>query len=284
MKKIRNTVFMIALISFTLMFAAAGLWVPDYFMNQQQKNLTQGIKTVMLPTAKKRSEVSTKKLMNAAAVYGLYRHSNDFIPCEPTKNQIGIGEIISIAHDQLNQLCQLNILPDLFSEGKFISETIQFGTFVDSEDVEFYHEKSFSGDTEYLKQFQNSERTCWYIQIVSEKTAEKKYFYSNFFLHPVTGQILRIEAFWNHSDSQSKNLTKQQLFKQYMRYLDIPSDACMTLKDWCYVFDYHTRFFIKTNQDSKINQDNQRTQSTKTDSGFQISDQEGFLFIYAENY
>lgn len=120
------------LILFTLALAVCGLFLPSVLMDRQQQSLFDRTETIHLPVAAdseaQTTELTPEEFFTMAISYGMLDTYPFWQSYESTNQQLTTEYLIQAAHQQIKQLCELGVLPDIFANTNYTWENVEYGT------------------------------------------------------------------------------------------------------------------------------------------------------------
>lgn len=120
------------LILFTLALAVCGLFLPSVLMNRQQQSLFARTETIHLPVAAdseaQTTELTPEEFFTMAISYGILDTYPFWQSYESTSQQLTTEYLIQAAHQQIKQLYELGVLPDIFANTNYTWENVEYGT------------------------------------------------------------------------------------------------------------------------------------------------------------
>lgn len=120
------------LILFTLALAVCGLFLPSVLMDRQQQSLFDRTETIHLPVTTdsetQTTELTPEEFFTMAISYGMLDTYPFWQSYESTSQQLTTEYLIQTAHQQIKQLCELGILPDIFADTNYTWENVEYGT------------------------------------------------------------------------------------------------------------------------------------------------------------
>lgn len=201
------------IILFTLLLATGGLFLPVFLINKQQEALFAKTETIHLPTAEDTNhtafiQFTPDQLLPIAVCYGDRINWNVY---DAVNEDLTTEYLIQTTHEQIDQLCQLGILPEIFSGANYTWENIERGTAWTDEITEFFPvspiaKQDFSGWIAYCR---NSNVTI------------------NVRINASSGQILYLFASWTKEEgTQSSPNSTSEILAQYLDYLGLSDVSC----------------------------------------------------------
>lgn len=196
------------IILFTLLLALGGLFLPVFLMNKQQESLFAKTEAIHLPTAENTDHkdfirFAPDQLLPIAFSYGEGGHWNVY---DSVNEDLTTEYLIQTTHEQIDQLCQLGILPEIFSGANYTWENIERGNAWTEEIVELFpsvalEEQDFSGWIAYCR---NSN------------------LFINVRINASSGQILNLSASWTE-ESKTRNTPQNapEILAGYLNYLEL---------------------------------------------------------------
>lgn len=201
------------LLFLTILFAVGGFLLPGFFLDRQQDSLFGKTETMTLPVVSELPDsngfrkFSTEKLLQVASSYSFEIYGMDYwLTYTPEKGQLTTEELLQVAHQQIDKLCELHILPDLFSSENYTYEGVEHG-------IPWALDEKEASDSSYL----NSDYSGW---IVSGGNSDLSV---TACVNSVSGQILYLNAFWKTEDSSSL-MQPTDILHQYLKYLELDQE------------------------------------------------------------
>ena len=207
------------LLLFAALFAICGLFFPKLLMDRQQKLLFSKTETMVLPTITDSSgngtfeKFPTEKLLKIAASYGSTQ-MNYWQIYPPSSQQLTTEELLKVAHRQIDRLCELEILPEQFSNENYTYEGVEHRI--------PYQENEETPDSFSQK---NSDYSGWIVSGGNNNLTITVYVNSN------TGQIFGLEASWHSTDEATRPRSPLQISKQYLKYLELDKEPITFIHD-----------------------------------------------------
>ncbi|MDD7390589.1 MAG: hypothetical protein PUG60_13240 [Lachnospiraceae bacterium] len=201
------------LLFFTGLFAVGGFLLPGFFLDRQQDALFSKTETLTLPVvselpdSKGFRKFSAEKLLQVASSYSFEIYDLDYwLTYTPEKGQLTTEELLQVTHQQIDQLCELHILPDLFSSENYTYEGVEHG-------IPWSPDEKKTTDSSLL----NSDYSGWIVSGGNSNLSITAY------VNSATGQILYLNAFWNTEDRSSLMQPADVLY-QYLKYLELDQE------------------------------------------------------------
>lgn len=239
------------LILFTFALLIGGLFLPTALMNKQQQAFFSRTETITLPTetesTSSTNEVTPDEFFNIALSYSLLESEPFWRSYDPSSQPLTTEYLIQTAHEQIKQLCEQDILPELFTKTNYTWENVEYGTTWSSELQDFlssYEKTSAQSD---LNTTENAEDEA----MLSSSELDGKNFSGwlvyagnnnlkvNMIINSATGKILKLSASW--FDEQANLPSPEQIQKNYQKYLNAEQfskehTASKTLSDYASQF------------------------------------------------
>lgn len=240
------------IILFTLLLALGGLFLPGFLMDQQQHSLFAKTETIHLPTAEAAEnktfiQFSPEQLFPIAISYGEVVNWNAY---DSSNGDLTTEYLIQTTNEQISQLCQLGILPEIFLNATYTWERIERGTTWFPNESE-YSSSILSSETEEISE--EPEHTS---NAITRQNYNGWVFYcgnSDLTIHvhinASSGQILNLSATWpNKDDNSTTPNSSSYILKQYLDYLelsDVPHTAIENDSTSCRFDDYRAALVIQ---------------------------------------
>lgn len=208
-----------ALLLAAILFTAGGLFLPKFLLDKQQDSLFRKTETTILPTMTDTSTDRTfqkftpEKLLQVASCYQNY-NMDYWLTYTPREGQMTTEEVLQISHEQIEQLCGLNVLPEQFSDENYTYEGVEHGIPCSPEDVENMMSNTISPDYDY---------SGWII------LSGNNYLSITAYINSVSGQVLGLSASWYSPD----NLPVSELLvlKQFLQYLGLDQEPAVCTRE-----------------------------------------------------
>ena len=198
----------------TVLFAAGGLLLPGFLMDRQQHSLSEKTETMLLPVvsdlpgSRGFRKFSTEKLLQVASSYSFENSGMDYwLTYTPEEWQLTTEELLQVAHQQIDRLCELEILPKQFSSENYTYEGVEHG-------IPWPVDKKETKDSD----IRNSDCSGW---VVSGGNSDLSV---TACVNSVSGRILYLYASWNYTGSASRPGSKTDILKQYLKYLELDQE------------------------------------------------------------
>lgn len=240
------------IIFFTLLLILSGLFLPGFLMDRQQHSLFAKTETIHLPTAEAAEnkafiQFAPEQLFPIAVSYGEVLNWNVY---NSSDGDLTTEYLIQITNEQISQLCQLGILPELFSNTTYTWERIERGTTWPSNESDF----SSSHLESEAKAHSKGSRS------ISSSGSSQDYngwvFYcgnSDLTIHvhinASSGQILSLSAVWSETDAKSSTPNSPSyILEQYLDYLELKNVPHTPIEkdcNSCIFDDYGTELVVQ---------------------------------------
>lgn len=200
-----------ALFLAAILFTAGGLFLPKFLLDRQQNSLFDKTETTILPTMTDTSsdrifrKFTPEKLLQVAACYKNY-NMDYWLTYTPREGQMTTEEILQVSHRQIKQLCELNILPEQFSDENYTYEGVEHGIPWSPEDMD--RDSTSAPDSDY---------SGWIILGGNNRLSITVY------VNSVSGQILGLNASWYSADTSPSS--ELQILKQFLLYLELDQES-----------------------------------------------------------
>lgn len=201
------------LLSFTAFFIVGGFLLPGFLLERQQDSLFDKTETMILPTVsdlpsgKGFRKFSTEKLLQVASSYSFEIYGMDYwLTYTPEEGQLTTEELLQVAHQQINRLCELGILPDLFSSENYTYEGVEHG-------IPWSPDKKSTDGADLL----NSDYSGWVVSGGNSGLTVTAY------VNSVSGRILYLNASWNSRDLTAPS-SAADISHQYLNYLELDQE------------------------------------------------------------
>ena len=247
----------ITIIFFTLLLAFSGLLLPGFLLDQQQNSLFSKTETIYLPTADSSSNktfirFSPEQFFPIAISYG---EVLDWNPYNSSDENLSTEYLIQTTNEQIEQLCQRGILPEIFSSTIYTWERIERGTTWGSYETDSRSASLITPETE--KQTKETKRASGaatqqdYNGWIFDCGNNDLTIYVH--VNASSGQILNLDAYWteNRSTGDPNFLNSaSEISKQYLNYLeleDIPYQLTEGSPVLCRFEDYQAMLVVELN-------------------------------------
>lgn len=215
----RKYQFFLLLFLFTGFFTVCGLFLPKFLMDRQQNSLFAKTETMILPTITGSTcetfrKFPAEKLLQVAAGYGEGYLTECWLAYTPKEGQMTTEKLIQVAHQQIDLLCELEILPDLFSSEYYTYEGVQYK-------IPWQIDQTEGRSTELT----DSDYSGWVVSGGNNDLSITVY------INSVSGQILGLNASWNSTDSASIPRPKMHILEQYLKYLELEQEPVSYYED-----------------------------------------------------
>lgn len=258
------------IILFILLLALGGLFLPILLMDRQQNALFAKTETIHLPTTEDTAsdtfiQFAPEDLLSIAASYGQVMSWSAY---NSTEEDMTTEFLIQTTQEQINQLCQLGILPEIFLDANYTWINIERGTtWIPSE--------SYSVSSSVTEQDYNG----WIAICGNGDLSIRVHINSS------SGQIFSLNASWYRSeDSKTVPHTQSYIFEQYLNYLELSDVSYLpnVHNDFLWGDDYTYYWFGDYNIGLLVQQNSIYDQAEHSNTSVNNSDMEERMKELAE--
>lgn len=256
---------LLPLLLLAALFSVCGLFLPKLLMNRQQNSLLTKTETMLLPTmtdipgSRTFQKFQPEKLLQIASSYG--NHSMDYwwITYTPEEGQLTTEELIQVAHQQIDHLCELGILPELFSRENYTYEGVEHGIPWTEKEGEYSPGDSCEPDSDF---------SGWVV------SGGNSHLSITVHVNSSSGQILKLSASWNSADSSSCSESGTDILKQYLKYLELETEPVSYYQEGDYaicLFENYHYALIETLDPADISEENAYEQEDEAHIWYHLS-------------